>query len=206
MWNDGGSAVRHGDCRTSTALRAAIFIAVALASLFLAAVRLHADQTSPYCSSTADADNDKYECSTTVSTPDYGSGTRTINQWRWMGTLGGGGYNCCWDMEGIDVWDNNPNSPPPYTRQYVVHYGGEGTTHSNEYYPGYTYAYVFDFPGVTSGGNVFYCFRHHMTSYYDPSTGQQVPARDDYSSWQDSLDFSQGQSLGQPGYGCTQGY
>lgn len=190
--------------RPSPTARLVSAVGLALVALLFIASRLQADQTAPYCSSAADAAGDKYECATTVNSPDYSTGTRTITNWEWMGTDGSGGYDS-WQLDGIDVWDNNPNTPPPYQRQYVSHYGAEANTHSNETYPGFVYAYNFSQSGVTSGGNVFYCFRHHRNAYYDIN-GRLIQAAEDYSSWQDALDWNQGQSLGGPGSGCTSGY
>lgn len=175
----------------------AVSLVLGMSNLVLGIAR--ADQTSPYCTSTADANNDKYECSTTVSTPDFSTGTRTMSQWRWMGSLGSGGFSCCWRMVGIDVYDTDPST---YARRYYARYGAEANSHSNQSYPGYTYAYVFNLGGITSNGDTYYCFQYTNNAYYDIN-GTYHPAQGFHASWANVLDSNYGYE--NSGTGCAAG-
>lgn len=120
-----------------------------------------ADQTSPYCTY-SDQYNDKYDCATTQSYWDYSSNTRTITGYLWNGSLGNGGYGCCWQLYGIAVWDSLNGQPHLHAQ-----YGAEGNFHNNEFFFSNPIGYVFNDYGVYSNSAVYYCFYFHTNPPYE---------------------------------------
>ena len=156
----------------------------------IAAGLAYGDQTSPYCNSDYEP-YDKYQCATTVS---YFDGySRTITNFMWNGSLGEGGFNCCWQLAAISVWDTYNGSP-----RHQAEYGSEQNMHSNEDYFSSPIGFSFDDYGVASDPWVFYCFYFHSnaqyigTQYYPPITA--------YGEWRNYLDY--GTSTDEGMIGC----
>lgn len=162
-----------------------------IAAAAICTIVARADQTYPYCSA-GDSSIDKYQCATTASYYDNSTGTRTITSYGWNGSLGAGGYNCCWNLNGITVWDSLNGQPHEHAA-----YGPESGTHSNETYFSGPLAYVFNDTGVLSQSVVYYCFHFHNNAQYIGT--QYYPPSDAYGEWRNYPDTGQAYDEGQIG-------